>query len=70
MVSGTRDNPPPTIVNSLIDCVKDCKGACEFNSVDFNSRKVKLYEVSKCMAANYESDFDPKEVCVPLIKTC
>ena len=51
---------------SLIDCVKEYKRACEFNSVDFNSDKVKLYEeVRKRMAAIYESDFGPNEVCLP-----
>jgi len=48
--SGTND-----IVRSLIDCVKDFKSSCEFNSVDFNSDKVRLYEeVRKAMASHYE----------------
>ena len=55
------------MVKSLIDCVKEFKSTCEFNSIDFNSDKVKLYEeVRKGMASIYEeSDFGPNEVCVP-----
>ena len=43
------------------------KSACEFNSIDFNSDKVRLYEeVRKAMALVYEeSDFGPNEVCAP-----
>ena len=55
------------MVKNLIDCVKEYKSICEFNSVDFNSDKVKLYdEVRKAMALLYEeSDFGPKEVSAP-----
>jgi len=55
------------IVKTLIDCVKEYKSACEFNSIDFNSDKVRLYEeVRKAMALIYEeSDFGPNEVCAP-----
>ena len=38
------------MVRSLIECVKDFKSSCEFNSVDFNRDKVRLYEeVKKAM---------------------
>ena len=49
------------MVKSLIDCEKEFKSTCEFNSVDFNGDKVKLYEeVRKAMALFYEeSDFGP-----------
>ena len=54
------------MVKHLIDCVKEYKSTCEFNSVDFNSNKVKLYEARKTMALLYEeSDFGPKEVSAP-----
>ena len=55
------------MVRSLIDCVKDFKSSCEFNSVDFNSDKVRLYEeVRKAMASHYEEkDFGPKIVRAP-----
>ena len=55
------------MVKHLIDCVKEYKSTCEFNSIDFNSDKVKLYdEVRKAMALLYEeSDFGPKEVSAP-----
>ena len=43
------------MVKSLIDCVKEYKNTCEFNSIDFNSNKLKLYEeVRKRMALIYE----------------
>ena len=49
----------------LIECVKDFKSSCEFNSVD--SDKVRLYEeVRKAMASHYEEkDFGPKIVRAP-----
>ena len=55
------------MVRSLIDCVKDFKSSCEFNSVDFNSDKVRLYEeVRKALASHYEEkDFGPKIVRAP-----
>ena len=55
------------MVKHLIDCVKECKSICEFNSVDFNSDKLKLYdEVRKAMTLLYEErDFGLKEVSAP-----
>ena len=32
------------MVKTLIDCVNESKSTCKFNSFDFNSDKVKLYE--------------------------
>ena len=55
------------MVQSLIECVKHFKSSCEFNSVDFNSDKVRLYEeVRKAMASHYEEkDLRPKIVHAP-----
>ena len=55
------------MVKALIDCVKDYKSTCEFNAIDFNSDKVRLYEeVRKAMALVFEeSDFGPNVVCAP-----
>ena len=55
------------MVKSLIDCLKEFKSTFKFNSVDFNSDKVKLSEeVRKAMALFYEeSDFGPKDVHSP-----
>lgn len=54
------------MVKTLIDCIKDYRSACKFNTIDFNSHKVRLYEdVRKAMALVYkESDFGPNIVCV------
>ena len=39
------------MVKTLIDYVKEFKSTCKFNSIDFNSDKVRLYEeVRKAMA--------------------
>ena len=55
------------MVKALIDCVKDYKSTCEFNAIDFNSDKVRLYEeVREAMALVFEeSDFGPNVVCAP-----
>ena len=34
----------PTMVESIIDSLKEYKSMCEFNVTDFNADKVKLYK--------------------------
>ena len=34
----------PTMVESIIDSLKEYTSMCEFNATDFNADKVKLYE--------------------------
>ena len=47
----------PTMVESIIDSLKECKSLCEFNATDFNADKVKLYEkVRQMMAGKYASE--------------
>ena len=44
-------------MESIIDCLKECKRLCEFNATDFNADKVKLYEkVRQMMAAKYATE--------------
>ena len=47
----------PTMVESIIDSLKEYKSLCEFNATDFNADKVKLYEkVRQMMAGKYASE--------------
>ena len=49
----------PTMVESIIDSLKEYKSLCEFNATDFNADKVKLYGkvrqmmAGKCASENY-----------------
>ena len=57
----------PTMVESIIDSLKEYKSLCEFNATDFNADKVKLYEkVQQMMARKYASEnyFGPVEKTV------
>ena len=57
----------PTMVESIIDSLKEYKSLCEFNAADFNADKVKLYEkVQQMMARKYASGnyFGPVEKTV------
>ena len=57
----------PTMVESIIDSLKQYKSLCEFNATDFNADKVKLHEkVRQMMAGKYASKnyFGPVEKTV------
>ena len=58
----------PEMIESMIESMKDYKSICEFNAIDFNADKVKLYEeIRKAMASKYSAEtfFGPVEVCSP-----
>ena len=46
------------MINDLIDALKNYKSVSEYNSIDFNADKVKLYEeVRKLMAVSHRESF-------------
>ena len=54
------------MIETLIKGLKEYKSVCEFNSIDFNVDKVKLYEeVRKVVASMHPSDFGPVEAIKP-----
>ena len=56
----------PQMVESLINGLKEYKSICEFNSIDFNADKVKLYEeVRKIVASSHPNNFGPLEAYKP-----
>ena len=55
--SVTKRSWSPTMVESIIDSLKEYKSLCEFNATDVNADKVKLYEkVRQMMAGKYASE--------------
>ena len=57
-----------TMLETLINSLKEYKSICEFNSMDINADKIQLYEqVRRAMAGKYatENDFEPVEMTNP-----
>ena len=55
-----------TMIETLINGLKEYKSVCEFNCIDFNVDKVKLYEeVRTIVASIHPSDFGAVEAIKP-----
>ena len=56
----------PQMIDALISALQEYKNMSEFNSIDFNADKVRLYEeVRKILAKSYQEDFGPQQACEP-----
>ena len=54
------------MIEVLINAIKEYKNLCEFNAIDFNADKVKLYEeLRKRMAKNFKEGFGAEQALQP-----